>query len=73
VLRKELQEARAIMYLCRMKLSQYHALLERSFAFTASAEVRQVQEGLQEVSHLYLACNVSYCFLFIIGLLEKTI
>jgi predicted component of viral defense system (DUF524 family) len=59
VLRKELQEAHAIMYLCRMKLSQYHALLQRSFVPTASAEVLQVLEGLREVSHLYMACHVS--------------
>lgn len=63
MLRKELQEAHAIMYLCRMKLSQYHALLQRSFASTASAEVLQVLEGLREVSHLHVACRVSVIML----------
>jgi len=63
VLRKELQEAHDIMYVCRMKLSQYHALLQRSFASTASAEVLQVLDGLREVSHLYLACRVSVILL----------
>lgn len=52
VLRKELQEAHAIMSLCRMKLSQYHNLLQRSFPPTASAEVLQVLEGLQELCSL---------------------
>lgn len=65
MLRKELQEAHAIMYLCRMKLSQYHTLLQRSFASTTSAEVLQVLEGLREVSHLYLACRVSVILLFV--------
>jgi hypothetical protein len=65
VLRKELQEAHAIMYLCRMKLSQNHTLLQRSFASTTSAEVLQVLEGLREVSHLYLACRVSVILLFV--------
>jgi hypothetical protein len=51
------------MYLCRMKLSQYHAMLQRSFGSTASAEVLQVLEGLREVSHLYLACCVSVILL----------
>lgn len=63
MLRKELHEAHAMIYLCRMKLSQYHTLLHRSFASTASAEVLQVLEGLQEVSHLYLACHVSVVLL----------
>lgn len=63
MLRKELQEAHAIMYLCRMKLSQYHAMLQRSFGSTASGEVLQVLEGLREVSHLYLACRVSVVLL----------
>jgi hypothetical protein len=66
VLRKDLQEAHAIMYVCRIKLSQYHALLQRSFASTASAEVLQVLEGLREVSHhLYLGisrvCHTAVC------------
>jgi hypothetical protein len=52
VLRKELHEAHAMIYLCRMKLSQYHTLLHRSFASTASAEVLQVLEGLQELCSL---------------------
>jgi hypothetical protein len=65
VLRKELQEAHALMYLCRMKLSQYHAVLQRSFGSSASVEVQQVLEGLREVSHLYLACRVSVVLLFV--------
>ncbi|KDR24084.1 TBC1 domain family member 5 isoform X2 [Zootermopsis nevadensis] len=52
LLRAEVQHAHAIMSLCRMKLLQYHSLLQRSFPPTASAEAMQAVDGLQELCSL---------------------
>lgn len=52
LLKAELQQAHAIMTLCRMKLSQYHAVLQRSSPSTPSVETLQVLDGLQELCSL---------------------